>query len=197
MPTTGTPIVPDPYASLSLPTQPGTSLTASDTTISGTTNLKPGYYPNGVNFNGGSYTVTLDPGVYYFAGGFNVNTNVTISGTGGVTIFLPSGASVNMNSAANMQLVAPTAAQAVADGCASCAGMVFWDEGGNLTLDSASNSSWGGTVYLPNGSLTWNSSSNAGAYGSIFANSIMMNATVTLSCPGGTPNGSPSISLAE
>jgi hypothetical protein len=193
MPTTGTPIVPDPYASLTPPSQPSASPTASDTTISGTTTLQPGYYSGTVNFNGGGYTVTLDPGLYYFGSGFNADTNVTIQGTG-VTLFFPSGANVNINSSATLNLTAPTSA---ITGCASCAGMLIWEPSGSLNLDASSSSSWGGVVYLPTGTLTLNGGSTATAYGSIYANSLMVDSAITIGCSGGATNGSPNISLAE
>jgi hypothetical protein len=155
--------------------------------------LKPGYYSSTINFNSGTYTVTLDPGLYYFGGGFNADTNVTIRGTG-VTLFFPSGASVNMNSSATFILTPP--ASALPD-CASCAGMVIWEPSGSLNLDASSSSNWGGIVYIPTGTLTLNGGSTATAYGSIYAGSLMVDSAITLSCPGGTPNGSPNISLAE
>jgi len=204
LPTTGSANELDPFASLAAPAQPATSTTNTGT-ISGATTLQPGTYTSGLNFNTGTYTVTLSPGLYDFTGGMNVNSNVTIQGTG-VTLFFPSGASVNMNSAANLQLTAPAAALS---NCASCAGMLMWMPSGNLTLDSASTSSLGGAVYVPNGTLTLNTGSNAGAYGMIYAQSIMLNSAITLSCAsmpggicpggtgGGTASGSTTIALAE
>jgi len=179
MPTTGAATVPDPFASLTAPAQPTTSYPTS--TLSANTTLNPGYYPNTINFNSGSgaYTVTLNPGLYYFGGGFNADSNVTIQGTG-VTLFFPSGAAVNMNTSATFNLSAPTSAL---DNCASCAGMLIWQPAGSLTLDASSSSSWGGAVYVPNGTLTLNGGATATAYGMIFANSIMLNSAITLSCP--------------
>lgn len=208
LPTLGSANVPDPFASLVVPSQPATSSTNTGT-VSGTTELKPGYYPNTINFNSGTYTVTLDSGLYYFGGGFNVDSNVTIQGSG-VTLLFGSGANVNMNSSATFNLTAPSAAQASGFGCASCAGMVVWMPSGSLTLDASSSSSWGGAVYLPNGTLTLNGGSTATAYGMVDAQSIMLNSAITLSCssmPGGTcpggngsggaTSGSTTIALAE
>jgi len=204
MPTTGSANVPDPFASLVAPSQPGTSPT-NTSTIGGTTTLQPGYYTSGINFNSGPYTVTLQPGLYYLSGGMNVNSNVTIQGSG-VTLFFPSGSSVNINSTADLQLTAPSAALG---NCASCAGMLMWMPSGNLTLDSESSTGFGGAVYVPNGSLTLNSGSNVVAYGMIYAQSIMLNSAITLSCSsmpggvcpggtgGGTASGSTTIALAE
>jgi hypothetical protein len=197
LPTTNAPVVSDPYASLTAPSQPNTS-TTNVSTISGNTELKPGYYSNTINFNSGTYTVTLDPGLYYFGSGFNINSNVTITGTG-VTLFFGSGANVNINSAATWNLTAPTSAITTSgDACASCSNMLIWDPSGSLNLDASSSSSFGGVVYLPQGTLTLNGGSSAVAYGPIYANNIMLDSAIAISCSGGgNPNGSPHISLAE
>jgi Flp pilus assembly protein TadG len=192
----------NPFASLTAPSQPSTSSTNVGT-ISGNTTLSPGYYSNDVNFNSGTYTVTLNPGVYYFGSGFSIDSDVTINGTGGVTIFIGSGASVNINSAANWNITAPTAAQITADptaydSCTSCANMAIWDTGSALNLDAASGSTFGGSVYVPNGTLTLNGGSTASAYGSIYASSVMLDSAISLKCSGGgSTSGSPYLSLAE
>jgi Flp pilus assembly protein TadG len=195
-PTTSTPIVPDPYKSLTAPSQPATS-TTNTSVISGNTALQPGYYSNTINFNSGIYTVTLSPGLYYFGGGFNIDSNVTITGSG-VTLFFPSGSNVNINSAATWDLTAPSSA--LSD-CASCAGMLIWEPSGSLNLDSASGSSFGGAVYLPNGTLQLNSSSGVTAYGMIYANEVSVDSGASISLSGssggGPANGSTTISLAE
>ncbi len=197
MPTTGTAIVSDPYSSLTPPSQPNTTDT-NVSTISGTTTLDPGYYSNTINFNSGTYTVTLNPGLYYFGSGFNIDSNVTITGSN-VTLFFGSGANVNVNSAATWILTAPTSAiTTTGDACASCAGMLIWDTGGGLNLDASSSSSFGGAVYLPNGQLTLNGGSTSAAYGQIFANSVMVDSAISLSGgSSGTYNGSKNPALAE
>jgi Flp pilus assembly protein TadG len=202
-PTTGAPAVSDPFAAeisagtLSTPPQ---GATQSVSTVSGTTTLSPGYYPNGINFNGSGYTVTLDPGVYFMGGGINVG-GVTLNGTG-VTIYMASG-QLNMNSASNINLTAPATGDT--------AGLVIWQPASNtsqMNLDSASSSSWAGGIYLPSAQLTLNGGSTATAYGSVVAQSVMVNSAISLSCssmPGGTcpggsggsGNGSTSTALAE
>lgn len=189
MPTTGTATVADPFSSLTTPSEPSVSST-NVSTIGGNVTLQPGAYTNTINFNSGTYTVTLEPGLYYFTGGFNIDSNVTINGSG-VTLFFANGSNVNINSAATWNLTAPSSA--LSD-CASCAGMAIWDDGSTLDLDAASGSSFGGAVYMPNGEFTMNSNSGATAFGMIYANSVMMDSAITLSCssmPGGTcPGGS-------
>ena len=203
-PTTGSSAVPDPFAAeiaagtLSVPTQ-GT--TQSVSTVNGATTLSPGYYANGLNFNGGGYTVTLNPGVYYMGGSVNIG-GLTINGSG-VTIYMASG-QLNMNSASTVNLTAPSTG--------STAGLVIWQaasDTSSMNLDSASNSSWKGAVYLPNGQLTLNGGSNVSAFGMVVAQSLMLNSSISLSCssmPGGAcpgaggsgaGNGSQTIALAE
>jgi Flp pilus assembly protein TadG len=216
-PTTGSAIVPDPFASLTVPTVPGASSSCCNP-ISGATTLQPGYFSSGLNFNGSGYTVTLNPGLYYFANGLNIGgINFTSTSAGGVTIYI-AGGQLNMNSASQMSLTAPTAAQISASpsdysGCTSaCAGMLIWQsatDSSAVNLDSASGSSWGGAVYLPDAQLTLNGGSYVTSYGMVVANTVMVNSAISLSCasmpggvcPGGSGggggSGSTTISLAE
>jgi Flp pilus assembly protein TadG len=203
-PTINSPTKPDPFAAeitagtLSTPTQPATSSTCCNP-VSGTTTLQPGYYSSGLNFNGSGYTVTLNSGVYYFGGGLNLG-GVTINGTG-VTIYMASG-QINMNAASTINLTAPSTGPT--------AGLVIWQPASNtsqMNLDSGSNSTWKGGVYLPGAQLTLNGDSTVSGFGMIVAQSVMLNSAITLSCtlmpggdcPGGgsTGGGSASIALAE
>lgn len=201
-PTTNAPTQPDTFqAEITAGTlsTPSKGTTQSSNPIGGTTTLNPGYYQNGLNFNGSGYTVTLNPGVYYFDGGINVGS-VTLNGTG-VTIYMNNG-QINMNSASTINLTAPSSGPT--------AGLVIWQPASNtsqMNLDSGSNSSWGGGVYLPGAQLTLNGDSTASGFGMIVANSVMLNSKISLSCtymPGGTcpggggsSSGSASIALAE
>jgi hypothetical protein len=178
---------------------PAKGTAQSVTTVDKATTLNAGYYQYGLNFNGSGYTVTLNPGVYYFDGGINVG-GVTLNGSG-VTIYMANG-QLNMNSASTINLTAPTSG--------ATAGLVIWQPSTNtsdMNLDSASNSSWGGAVYVPNGQLTLNGGSSGISYGMIEAKSVMVNSSLVLSCssmpggvcPGGSGsgNGSATIALAE
>jgi hypothetical protein len=162
--------------------------------------LQPGYYSSGLNFNGSGYTVTLNPGIYYFDGGINVG-GVTLNGNG-VTIYMNSG-QLNMNSASTINLTAPSSG--------ATKGLVIWQPASNtsqMNLDSASSSSWKGGVYLPGAQLTLNGDSTVAGFGMIVAQSAMMNSAISLSCtsmpggvcPGGSGSsggGSSTIALAE
>jgi len=204
-PTTGVPILADPYASLTVPTQPSASPSCCGP-YSGATTLQPGYYSSGLNFNGSGYTVNLASGLYYFASGLNIG-GINFTGTG-VTIYI-AGGQLNMNSASQMTLTSPTAAQIAASpsaysGCtAACANMLIWQsisDSDAVNLDSASGSSWGGAVYIPDGQLTLNGGSYVTAYGPIVAQSAMVNSAISLSVGtggGGPTNGSLTIALAE
>jgi Flp pilus assembly protein TadG len=201
-PTTGSAVVPDSIADeITAGTiwTPAKGTAQSVTTVDKATTLNAGYYQYGLNFNGSGYTVTLNPGVYYFDGGINVG-GVTLNGSG-VTIYMANG-QLNMNSASTINLTAPTSG--------ATAGLVIWQPSTNtsdMNLDSASNSSWGGAVYVPNGQLTLNGGSSGISYGMIEAKSVMVNSSLVLSCssmpggvcPGGSGsgNGSATIALAE
>ena len=204
-PTTGTATKPDPIAAeitagtITTPTQPAVSSTCCNP-VSGATTLQPGYYSSGLNFNGSGYTVNLSPGVYYMGGNVAIGA-VTLNGTGGVTIYMASG-QLNMNSAATVNLTAPSSGPT--------AGLVIWQPVSNtsdMNLDSATNSSWAGGIYLPGAQLTLNGGSTAVGYGMIESQSLMMNSAISLSCasmpggvcPGGSgsASGSATIALAE
>jgi hypothetical protein len=188
-PKTGATAAVDPFKSLAVPAK-GTTQASNNLSIGGATTLSPGYYSGGINFNSpnsGTYTVTLSPGVYYIDGGININSGVTVTGTG-VTIYLASG-SFNVNSGATLKLTAPSTG--------STADMIIWQaksDTSGMNLDSTSSDSWGGAVYVPGATLTLNSDSNAVAYGMVVANTVMLNSVITLSCgsmPGGScPGGS-------
>ena len=203
-PTTGTATKPDPIAAeitagtITTPTQPAVSSTCCNP-VSGATTLQPGYYSSGLNFNGSGYTVTLNPGVYYFGGSMVVG-GVNLTGSN-VTIYFANG-SLTMNSASTMTLSAPSTG--------STAGMLIWQapaDSSPMILDSSSSSSWGGAVYVPGAQLTLNGGSTAVGYGMIESQSLMMNSAISLSCasmpggvcPGGSgsASGSATIALAE
>ena len=211
-PTTG-PVVTDPYAGLTAPTQPANTSSSCCSPVGGTTTLQPGYYSSGLNFNGSGYTVTLAPGLYYFASGITLGQ---VNYTGNGVIIYIAGGQFNMNSAAQMTLTAPTAAQIAANpsaysGCtASCANMLIWQSATNsnaMILDSGSSVELGGAIYVPDAQVTLNGGATAAAYGMVVVQSLMMDSTLTLSCtsmpggvcPGGGSGGSGSktVALAE
>jgi hypothetical protein len=185
LPTYSTPVVTDPYKGLTAPTTSGLTVQQAGNyspSSPATINLQPGIY-NGISFNSGITTVNLASGLYYMKGTVNVNTNVTINGTG-VTLYFDSGA-LNMNSSANVNLTAPTSALS---NCASCSGMLVWESATDTTtmmLNSGDSASWGGAIYVPDAQLTLNGGSKAAGYGQIYANSVMLNSAISMTCPAG------------
>jgi Flp pilus assembly protein TadG len=204
-PTLGASSVPDPFAAeitahtLTVPTTTGLT-TYYPSPISTNTTLSPGYYPSGFNTNSGTYTITLNPGLYYMGSNVVIGGNATINGTG-VTIYMASG-SLTMNTATHVNLTAPSSG--------TTAGMLIWEastDSSAMILDSASDASWGGAIYVPDAQLTLNGGSTAVAYGMVVVQSVMVDSAISLSCtsmPGGvcpgssgSSDGSATVALAE
>lgn len=147
-PTTGSSTVPDPFAAevtagtLVVPTTTGmTSYTPSP--ISSNTTLSPGYYPSGFTGNSGTYTITMNSGLYYFGGPIVLGGTATLTGSG-VTIYLGTGGSLTMNTATTVNLSAPSSGNQ--------AGMLIWQSATNsnaMILDSGSSASWGEQSTFP------------------------------------------------
>lgn len=206
-PNTGVASVADPLASLATPTvgSCGTSNSspytgaASNVSLGSTATLNPGVYCGGMNFNGGTYTVTMNPGTYIFTGAVNVDSGVTLKGTGGVTLYFSSG-SLQLNSGSIANLVAPTTG--------TYAGILYFQSRTNSTsliLDSGTTSVLQGVIYAADAQLTVNSDSSSTAYTQIVVNTLMMDSSDTFNV--GTnysslANGSPiksgaSMTMAE
>jgi Flp pilus assembly protein TadG len=120
--------------------------------------LSPGCYtsfsPNGSN------TYTLDPGVYYIdSANFNLNGLDTLVGTG-VTIILTgtTPGNIAMNGTSTVNLTAPTTGP--------YANMLFIQSASaalnnNNTFDGTAASKLDGSIYLPNGKLTFQGTSGS------------------------------------
>lgn len=201
MPTTNTPTVADPFATLiSNGTLTVPSAPAAPTGNTATT-LNPGLYSSGYTFSNDT-TYTLNPGVYYFESNMILDTGAVLNGTG-VTIYLTGSAGINSNgSGSQFNLSAPSSGPQ--------AGMLIWGSASDssaVNLDAGSSSSFKGAIYLPDSQLTLNGDSTVTSYGMIYANAVMLNSSITLTCsympggtcPGGTGSGSgtTTASLAE
>jgi hypothetical protein len=98
----------------------------------------------------GSPTITLKPGLYIFngAGGLNVSSGTTFSGTG-VTFYFVNGASFNISNGATANISAPTSG--------TYSGILFYQDPTDSAADQFSGGSAGtinGIYYLPSANLT-------------------------------------------
>jgi hypothetical protein len=136
-PIVNAPPVADPFASLPVPTAPGSCLNDNAAT------LQPGRYCSGLNIN---KEVTLSPGVYFISGGdFKINANGDVSGED-VTIYLDGDARVSINGNATVNLSAPTEEEDV------YAGILFFTDrdssgGAANTFNGTAGSLLTGAIY--------------------------------------------------
>jgi len=183
----------DPLASLTPPSQPAASTTASQTTPNNGTTLQPGYYSNGINLNS-NVTVNLTPGLYYMNGSINVNSGATLECTGctggqGVTLYFSNG-TLQPNSGSTVQLTAPSTG---GTSSGNVANMLIWEGSSNssgLTMDAGSSSYFNGVIYMPDGTLTLNSGSGTtinskSTATAVDVNNIMVNSNVSFVINGG------------
>lgn len=153
--------LPDPYASLSIPT--GGACTVNNANYAGTTvTINPGVYCGGMTFGSGA-VVTLNPGTYYVRNGdFNVKAQATITcncaNGAGVTIVLVGSTAaqvgaVDINANTDVTLSAPTGASE------AFRGLVFVqqrDATANSKFNGGSRTKISGGLYFPNTRVTWN-----------------------------------------
>jgi Flp pilus assembly protein TadG len=141
-PITNAPSVADPYSGLAVPAIPGNTI--SNKNQSNTT-LSPGRYTNGLVLKD---NVTLNPGVYYMEGDFNVSANANVVGTG-VTIYMASG-NVGMLANGTVNLQAPTTGP--------YAGVLFFGNR-NVASDNkfngTANSKLTGAIYFSKGRIDY------------------------------------------
>jgi hypothetical protein len=197
----------DPLASLSAPSQPSASTTASNTAPTSSATLQPGYYSNTININPG-ITVNLTPGLYYFGSGSSINVDGTLecttcTGGAGVTLYF-SGGTIQPNSSATIELTAPSSGS-TSNG--NVANMLIWEsstDSAGLTIDASSSNFYNGVIYLPDGTLTLNSGSgtainNNSTATALDANNIIVNAGVNfvINGSGGYLGGSSSKTLGS
>ena len=117
--------------------------------------LSPGWYPRGINVNGGNTTVTLNPGVYYLGGpgagdtgGFSINqTSSSITGTG-VTIYVAKG-KIDIGGGTTVNLTPPTGEQPYAE-----QQLTIWQASADeSTISGSGNLNIEGTIYAPHARL--------------------------------------------
>jgi Putative Flp pilus-assembly TadE/G-like len=118
-------------------------------TYGGGATISPGCY-NNINLN--KATVTFSPGLYVLPGSANLNqANITANG---VTIYVPSGASINFNKANNLVLTAPTTG--------NTAGVAYFQSKSNLSDVNFNSSGSGitGLIYAPSATMNYNGSAS-------------------------------------
>jgi Flp pilus assembly protein TadG len=107
----GTPVVsygavaPNPYAGFTPPTAP--ACTGQSGTLNGTATLTAGHFCSGWKFSNNA-TITLSPGVYYVDSKMSLKNNVTLTGTGGVTIVVNTSYAMSIGNNLRLSLTAPT-----------------------------------------------------------------------------------------
>lgn len=152
--------VPDPYASLTMPSFSGCDQNNFHTAQTVTVN--PGVYCGGITLTGGA-NVTLNPGTYILdSGDLKVAGNAALTGSG-VTLILTSSSSasaiggVEFDGGSTVQLSAQTTG--------SLAGMLIWVDHNaplqNNTIAGGSNNVFTGVIYMPSEAPTYSGSSTS------------------------------------
>ncbi len=154
----------DPLSALQPPTL-GTCVTQAP--INGvTTVLSPKYYCSLTVNSGG--TAKLNAGFYSFKGAVTINSSSSITGTG-VTLYFKTG-TLTLNSSSTANLSAPTTSGAY-EGI-----LIFQDraDSAGAAINSGGSSNLTGAVYLPDATLTLNSSGFANVYSILVADKIVL-----------------------
>jgi Flp pilus assembly protein TadG len=159
-PTIGITSVPDPLSSLSPPSLTGVScLPDPNFTGSSAQTLGPATPGGTVCYNGitikGSGSITFNPGLYIINGDFKASGSGSLTGTGGVTFYLPSG-TLAVTGSGSLNFTAPTVG--------SYSGILFYQN--PLDTNTASFTGSGGSVlngifYLPAAQLKLTGSGGA------------------------------------
>ena len=183
----GSPILPDPFASLKVPSFSG----CGTNNYSGTpTTISPGVYCGGFSVNGG--TVTMNPGTYIINGGsFSLNGGATLNGNGVTLIFTSTTGSypdISIAGGNTLNLTAPTSGPF--NGIA-----MFEDRNApspSITFAGGTNFLVDGAMYFPSGDIkfTGNSNTSGNSCLQLISSSITVkgNSAVTSNCsPPGTP----------
>lgn len=155
---TGTPLVTygptaveDPYASVVLPTAP--SCTQQSGQVNGAKTLNAGHFCDGLSVaNNGK--LTLNPGVYFIDGTFDLGNNSTITGTDGVTLLFNSATTITLAKGVVMTLTAPLTGTTAGIALASQRSVT-----GTFSINNGASLKVEGAIYLP--AMTASISGNA------------------------------------
>ncbi len=184
---TGVAAVSDPLAYLPTPATAGSCTNLSPVNSRKTLNLGTGYYC-GLTANSNSTVNLTSSGTYAFNGNVILNSNTTLNGTGGVTLYFKSG-SLTLNSNVSLSLTAPTTG--------TYAGIAIFQnrtDSNSMILNSNSTLKVTGAIYAPAANLILNSNSFSDVYSIMVANTITINSNSALNIHSdysSLPDGSP------
>lgn len=101
------PVLGDPYADVTLEPLPACTGQSGTVVNNVTVTLNPGKFCSGFDFSN-NVTVNLQPGTYYIDSKFEMTNNVTLNGTGGVTLVITGDYALDWGNNLHVNLVAPT-----------------------------------------------------------------------------------------
>jgi Flp pilus assembly protein TadG len=108
-PTDGSPVIPDPYASMPFPAYSACPKGSKTLDIKDDTVLSPGTYCGGIHINGSGPRVTMQPGVYVMVDGpFWVNGGGIVKGDKVMVAFTGKGSTLQVWGDASVNLTSPT-----------------------------------------------------------------------------------------
>ena len=190
--TTGVAAVPDPLASLPVPSVPApTSTPASSYSGSGSNTMQPGLYTSSVTISN-SASVTMQPGLYYFQGaGLSVANSGTLMGSG-VTIYIDNGGgTISFANSSSTTLSAPTSG--------TYQGLVYFQDRSSSAspqFGNSANVNLTGTFYAAGAVLSFSNSVDYAQYASqvivkdlSLANSVDVNIPWSASTVAAKSNG--------
>jgi hypothetical protein len=196
----GAAYVADPLSSLATPVSTGLIAQSPNTSVYYAYTINPGVYNNGLNLNGGGSSVTMNPGLYFIKGsGLSISNGVPLTGSG-VTIYLDTGATLNLiNGGGSFNLSPPTSG--------TYAGITIFQSRSNsntLFLGNGSTVKIDGTIYAPAAMVQFSQGNNttlgstSNAYASVIANQfqVINGAKVVVNGVGGG-GGASTISIVE
>ena len=151
--------VPDPLASLPVPSIPSpTSTPLSSYQGWGAFTMQPGLYTGNVNLGNGG-TFTMQPGTYYIQGGnFNVANGVTLSGSG-VTIYIDNTNVPGTSSPGSISFQGGTTSNLSAPSSGTYSGLLYFQNRNSTTSPQFGNGAtinMKGTFYAAGAPLTFN-----------------------------------------
>ncbi len=160
--TTGAPVVPDPLASLPVPSVPtATSTPATSYSGNGSYTMQPGSYTQSVTISNPA-TVTMQPGLYYFQNGasLTIESGGGLNGSG-VTLYMDGGGTINFTNLSLTTLSAPTSG--------TYQGVVYFQDRNSTTTPTFGNNATinlSGTFYAPAAAISFQNNMDYAQYGS-------------------------------